>query len=79
MQVLQRKERRRGGWKRKVAEERWIRNELGKVSHWFLHYTEEWGLVMEILGRGTEGRRLWGQYGKLRTRELAALRGRRIS
>lgn len=31
---------------------------------------------MEILGRrGTEGRRLWGQYGKLRTRELAALRG----
>lgn len=37
MQVLQRKERRRGGWKRKVAEERWIRNELGKVSHWFLH------------------------------------------
>lgn len=22
---------------KRVAEERWVRNELGKASHWFLH------------------------------------------
>lgn len=27
----------KGEKERRVEEERWMRNELGKVSHWFLH------------------------------------------
>lgn len=76
MQVLQRKERRRGGWKEEGGRgEEWIKW-TWKGFPWFLHYTEEWGLVMEMLGRGvTEGRRLWGAVWELRDQGAGSTKG----